>query len=104
MKTPASCGTSCAEIITPRDTAARSVGEAPASDCTTNSKPDELPSPMMGGRLKAKTLAEAIWLKAMFSSFSALNTESEGSLRSANGFSSTTTSARLGSASPSIML
>jgi hypothetical protein len=36
---------------------------------------------MMGGRLKAKTLAEAIWLKAMLSSFRAWNTESDGSFR-----------------------
>ena len=88
----------------PRATAARSTGGAPASDCTTNSKPDELPSPMMGGRLKAKTLAEAIWAKAAFTSFSAWKTVSVLSLRSANGFSSTTTRPRLGRFRPSSRL
>ena len=35
-----SCGTCWAATISPRATAARSAGDAPASDCTTNSKPD----------------------------------------------------------------
>ena len=35
---------------------------------------------MIGGRLKAKTLAAEIWLKAVFSSSSAAKTESAGVL------------------------
>ena len=59
---------------------------------------------MIGGRLKAKTLAAATWLKAALSSSSARKTDSFGSLRSANGFRATTTKARFGKARPSSRL
>ena len=69
-----------------------------------NSKPDELPSPMMGGRLKANTLAAATCWKALLSSPRAANTERLAALRSANGFSATMTNARFGWLSPSSRL
>ena len=90
--------------MSPRATAASSVGEAPASACSWNSKPEELPRPMMGGRLKAKTLAAAICWKAALTVFNASNTERLPALRSSNGFRATTTRARLGRASPSSRL
>ena len=67
--------------------------------------PTTLPRPMIGGRLKAKTLAAAIWLKAVFSSLQrGEDADSDSSLRSSNGFSAATTSARLGRARPSSRL
>ena len=44
----------------PSATAARSSGVAPESVCSCNSNPAALPSPAIGGRLKATTLAAAI--------------------------------------------
>ena len=49
--------------------------------CTTNSKPDELPSPMIGGRLKAKTLADGDLGEGLVQLVAAhANTESVGVL------------------------
>ena len=100
-----SAGSCCAAAISPRATAARSAGEAPVRLCTWNSKPDALPRPMIGGRLKAKTLAGGD-LGEGDVQFLQRGEDAErlGFLRSSNGFSAATTSARLGRARPSSRL
>ena len=53
VKTPASSGAAWAALMTPRATATISSGGAPVRLWTSNSKPEELPSPAIGGGLKA---------------------------------------------------
>ena len=53
VNTPASSGAPCAAFSTPRATATISSGGAPVRLWISNSKPDELPRPAIGGGLKA---------------------------------------------------
>lgn len=98
LNTPASSGRWAAAAIRPRATAARLAGSAPPRLSSWNSKPEPLPRPEIGGRLKAKASAAGTWVKRALASSSAANTDRPAALRSSNGFSTTTTMERLESA------